>query len=71
MKKQRIVNLKELIKINNKLGDVLNTLQILEPFISFKDRCKYKKSYKFIEELYFKVDKLIINMTDETELDNK
>ena len=71
MKKQRIVNLKELIKINNKLGDVLNTLQILEPFISFKDRCKYKKSYKFIEELYFKVDKLIINMIDETELDNK
>ena len=71
MKKQRIVNLKELMKINNKLGDALNTLQILEPFISFKDRCKYKKSYKFIEEMYFKVDKLIINMTDKTELDNK
>ena len=71
MKKQRIVNLKELMKINNKLGDALNTLQILEPFISFKDRCKYKKSYNFIEEMYFKVYKLIINMTDKTELDNK
>lgn len=71
MKKQRILNLKELTKISNKLGDFLNILQIIEPFIEFKDRCKYKKTYKFIDELYFKVEKLIINMTDSTEIDSK
>lgn len=71
MKKQRIVNLKELIKISDKLGESLDTLQTLEPFINFKDRYKYKKTYKFLEELYYKVDKLIINMTDSTELDNE
>ena len=44
---------------------------MLEPFIKFKDRNKYKKTYKFLDELYWAVDKLIINMTDSTELDNE
>ena len=30
-----------------------------------------KSTYKFIEELYFKVDKVIINMTDKEELDKE
>ena len=46
MIKQKIVNLKELIKISDKLSESLNTLQMLEPFIKFKDRNKYKKTYK-------------------------
>ena len=71
MIKQKIVNLKELIKISDKLSESLNTLQMLEPFIIFKDRNKYKKTYKFLDELYWAVDKLIINMTDSTELDNE
>ena len=71
MIKQKIVNLKELIKISDKLSETLNTLQMLEPFIKFKDRNKYKKAYKFLDELYWSVDKLIINMTDSTELDNE
>ncbi len=71
MIKQKIVNLKELIKISDKLSESLNTLQMLEPFIKFKDRNKYKKTYKFLDELYWAVDKLIINMTDSTELDNE
>ena len=71
MIKQKIVNLKELIKISDKLSESLNTLQLLEPFIKFKDRNKYKKTYKFLNELYWAVDKLIINMTDSTELDNE
>lgn len=71
MKKQRIVNLKELIKISDKLGESLDTLKTLEPFIKLKDRYKYKKTYKFIDDLYWKIDKLIINMTDPTELDNE
>ena len=71
MVKQKIVNLKELIKISDKLSESLNTLQMLEPFIKFKDRNKYKKTYKFLDELYWSVDKLIINMTDSTELDNE
>lgn len=71
MIKQKIVNLKELIKISDKLSESLNTLQMLEPFIKFKDRNKYKKTYKFLNELYWTVDKLIINMTDSTELDNE
>lgn len=71
MIKQKIVNLKELIKISDKLSESLNTLQMLEPFIKFKDRNKYKKTYKFLNELYWAVDKLIINMTDSTELDNE
>lgn len=71
MKKQRIVNLKELVKINNKLGNTLELLQTLDPFIEFKNRYQYKKTYKFIEELYYKVDKLIINMTDNEEIKKK
>ena len=71
MIKQKIVNLKELIKISDKLSESLNTLQMLEPFIKFKDRNKYKKTYKFLDELYWAVDKLIINMKDSTELDNE
>ena len=71
MKKHKLINLKELTRISNKLGESLDTLQILEPFIKFKDRYKYKKTYKFIDELYWKVDKLIINMTDSTEIDNE
>ena len=71
MKKQKIVNFKELTRISDKLGDALNTLHILEPFISFKDRFQYKKTYDFIEKLYFRIEKLIINITDSTELDNK
>ena len=71
MIKQKIVNLKELIKISYKLSESLNTLQMLEPFIKFKNRNKYKKTYKFLDELYWAVDKLIINMTDSTELDNE
>lgn len=71
MIKQKIVNLKELIKISDKLSESLNTLQMLEPFIKFKDRNKYKKTYKFLDKLYWAVDKLIINMTDSTELDNE
>ena len=71
MIKQKIVNLKELIKISDKLSESLNTLQMLEPFIKFKDRNKYKKTYKFLDDLYWAVDKLIINMTDSTELDNE
>ena len=71
MIKQKIVNLKELIQISDKLSESLNTLQMLEPFIKFKDRNKYKKTYKFLDELYWAVDKLIINMTDSTELDNE
>ena len=71
MIKQKIVNLKELIKISDKLSESLNTLQMLEPFIKFKNRNKYKKTYKFLDELYWAVDKLIINMTDSTELDNE
>ena len=71
MIKQKIVNLKELIKISDKLSESLNTLQMLERFIKFKDRNKYKKTYKFLDELYWAVDKLIINMTDSTELDNE
>lgn len=71
MKKQKIVNFKELSKISDKLGDALNTLHMLEPFIVFKDRYQYKRTYKFIEELYFEVENLIINMTDSMELYNK
>ena len=71
MKKNKLVNLKELTRISNKLGDSLDILKTLEPFIKFKDRKKYKKTYYFIDELYWKVEKLIINMTDSTEIDNE
>lgn len=71
MKKQKLVNFKELTKLSNKLGESLDTLKTIEPFIKFRDRCKYKKTYKFIDELYWKVEKLIINMTDSTKLDNE
>lgn len=71
MKKQKLVNFKELTKLSNKLGESLDTLKTIEPFIKFRDRYKYKKTYKFIDELYWKVEKLIINMTDSTELDNE
>lgn len=71
MKNIKLVNLKNLEKISNKLGDTLNVLQSLEPFLNLKERHKYKSTYKFIEELYYKVDKVIINMTDKEELDKE
>jgi len=71
MKKQKLVNFKELTKLSNKLGESLDTLKTIEPFIKFGDRYKYKKTYKFIDELYWKVEKLIINITDSTELENE
>jgi hypothetical protein len=71
MKKQKLVNFKELTKLSNKLGESLDTLKTIEPFIKFEDRYKYKRTYKFIDELYWKVEKLIINITDSTELDNE
>lgn len=71
MKKINLIKLKDLEKISNKLGDTLSVLDSLEPFLSFKERHKYKSTYKFIDYLYFKIEKLIINMTDKEELDKE
>ena len=48
MKKQKLVNFKELTKLSNKLGESLDTLKTIEPFIKFGDRYKYKN----LEEMY-------------------
>lgn len=71
MKNIKLVKLKDLERISNKLGDTISILQTLEPFLSFKERHKFKSTYRFIEELYYKVDKVIINMTDKVELDKE
>ncbi|MBQ7790407.1 MAG: hypothetical protein IJ399_04010 [Bacilli bacterium] len=71
MKKINLVKLKDLEKISDKLGDTINVLESLEPFLTFKERCNFKRTYGYIKELYFKVDKVIINMTDKEELDKK
>lgn len=71
MKKIDIVNLKNLTKISDKISDTLSLLQDLDPFIQFKERHKYKQTYKYLEHLYDEIDKIIINMTDSTERDNK
>jgi hypothetical protein len=67
MKKIELVNIKELTKISNRIGDTLCSLRELEPYIEFKDRFKYKLTYNYLEYLFNKIDKVIINITDPSE----
>jgi DNA-binding transcriptional regulator WhiA len=71
MKNLEIVNFKNLTKLSERLGNAIETLNSLDPYIKFKDRFKYKKTCKYLDDLYEAVDKLIINITDKEERTKK
>ena len=52
MKNIKLVKLKDLEKISNKLGDTISILQTLEPFLSFKERYKFKSEKRRIYKYY-------------------
>lgn len=70
-KKLELVDLEELKMESDYIGYALGALLNLEPYITLKDRIRFKKTFKYLEEIYENIDRVIINVTDRSEIDNE
>ena len=66
-RKIKLVNLKELEKIIDRVGEAYGTFQDLEPYINLRNRIKYQMLLNNISYFWTKLDDIYCGITDSTE----